>query len=96
VLVWTFLSTKLLKASMADYYQTKTDFARQLDSFRPNPKFEAPEEESEVHIYNYEYGLTPNPNYYQTKNDFARQLDSFRPNPKFEAPEEESKVHIYN
>eukprot|EP00967_Tisochrysis_lutea_P088011 scaffold124638_cov33-Tisochrysis_lutea.AAC.4 len=53
VFIWTFLATGPLKSTLEVYYDTKTDFARQLDSYRPNAKFEATEgtgQESGPHL----------------------------------------------
>ena len=39
--VWRLLAHTVLKAQLASYFEDETDFARQLDSFAPNAKFEA-------------------------------------------------------
>jgi len=41
VRVWTLLATRLLRSTMEEYYESETDFGRQLGAFAPNRKFEA-------------------------------------------------------
>jgi raffinose synthase len=41
VRVWAWLARGPLRATLEQFFDTKTDFARQLASFRPNHKFEA-------------------------------------------------------
>lgn len=39
---WAWLASGPLRATLQQYFDSKTDFARQLASFRPNAKFELP------------------------------------------------------
>ena len=40
--IWRLLITTILKSSMRAYFESETDFSRQLSSFEPNDKFDSP------------------------------------------------------
>ena len=44
--IWRALTSTVLKGQLYTYFDTQTDFGRQLSSFQPNEKFEAPGSES--------------------------------------------------
>jgi len=39
--IWTFLSKTVLKSGIWDFFDSETDFGRQLDGFEPNHKFQS-------------------------------------------------------
>jgi len=50
--IWRFLTSRVLKGQLWDYFDTETDFARQMSGFEPNQKFQENADESATSLKN--------------------------------------------